>query len=74
MEKLRFTFAVLAASDGKTNLICITSIETPDGCIYDVPDEFKNANKHTGITSSEIYMKIKNSLKKDTRHVKYGSH
>lgn len=64
MEKLRFTFAVLAASDGKTNLICITSIETPDGCIYDVPDEFKNANKHTGITSSEIYMKIKNSLKK----------
>ncbi|GBP53323.1 Retrovirus-related Pol polyprotein from transposon 297 [Eumeta japonica] len=63
MEKLRFTFAVLAASDGKTNLICITSIETPDGCVYDVPDE-KNANKHTGITSLEVYAKIKNSLKK----------
>ncbi|KAF9424185.1 hypothetical protein HW555_000578 [Spodoptera exigua] len=47
MEKLRFTFAVLAASDGKTNVICITSIETPDGCVYDVPDEQKNANKHT---------------------------
>lgn len=64
MEKLRFTFAVLAASDGKTNLICITAIETPDGCEYDVPDEFKNANKHTAITSLEIYAKIKNSLKK----------
>ncbi|GBP18460.1 hypothetical protein EVAR_93865_1 [Eumeta japonica] len=64
MEKLRFTFAVLAASDGKTNLICITSIETPDGCVYDVPDEKKNANKHTGITSLEVYAKIKNSLKK----------
>ncbi|KAF9413495.1 hypothetical protein HW555_008290, partial [Spodoptera exigua] len=64
MEKLRFTFAVLAASDGKTNVICITSIETPDGCVYDVPDEQKNANKHTSITSLEVYAKIKNSLKK----------
>ncbi|KAF9408213.1 hypothetical protein HW555_012023 [Spodoptera exigua] len=64
MEKLRFTFAVLAASDGKTNVICITSIETPDGCVYDVPDEQKNANKHTSIISLEVYAKIKNSLKK----------
>lgn len=64
MEKLRFTFAVLAASDGKTNLIGITSIETPDGRIYDVPDEQKNSNKHTGIITSEVYTKIKNSLKK----------
>lgn len=64
MEKLRFTFAVLPASDSKTNIICITLIETPDGCIYEVPDEFKNANKHTGITSSATYAKIKNSLKK----------
>ncbi|KAF9416500.1 hypothetical protein HW555_006167, partial [Spodoptera exigua] len=50
--------------DGKTNVICITSIETPDGCVYDVPDEQKNANKHTSIISLEVYAKIKNSLKK----------
>lgn len=64
MDKLRFTFAVLPASDIKTNIICITSIETPEGCIYEVPDELKNANKHTAITSSATYAKIKNSLKK----------
>lgn len=47
MEKLRFTFAVLAATDGKTNVICITTIETPDGCVFDIPDDLKPASKNT---------------------------
>jgi hypothetical protein len=65
MEKLSFTFAVLATgTDGKTNLICITSIETPDGRVFDVPDDLKPAIKHTGITATDVYTKIKNSLKK----------
>lgn len=64
MEKLRFTFAVLAAADAKTNLICITSIETPDGRGFFVPDELKSASKHTGITTTEVFTKVKNSLKK----------
>lgn len=64
MEKLRFTFAVLAASDGKTNVICITSIETPDGQVFEIPDDLKPASKHTAITSTDVYTRIKNSLKK----------
>lgn len=64
MEKLRFTFAVLAASDGKTNVICITSIETPDGQVFEIPDDLKPASKHTAITSTDVFTKIKNSLKK----------
>lgn len=64
MEKLRFTFAVLAASDEKTNVICITSIETPDGQVFDIPDDFKHASKHTAITTTGVFTKIKNSLKK----------
>lgn len=56
--------AVLAASDGKTNVICITTIETPDGRIFDVPDKLKPASKHTGIPTTEVFTKIKNSLKK----------
>lgn len=64
MEKLRFTFAVLAASDGKANVICITSIETPDGRVFEIPDDLKSTNKHNEITSLDVFPKIKNSLKK----------
>lgn len=72
MDKLRFKLAVLAGSDGKTNVICITSIETPEGRIFDIPDDLKPASKHTGILSSDLFSKIKNSLKKNTKHVQYG--
>lgn len=64
MDKLQFTFAMLAASDGKTNIICITSIQTPDERLFDIPDEFKPASKHTVITKTDYFTKIKNSLKK----------
>ncbi|XP_047995946.1 uncharacterized protein LOC125238448 [Leguminivora glycinivorella] len=65
MEKLRFTFAVLATGpEGKTNTICITSIEVPDGRVFEVPDDLKPASKHTGITTTDVFTKVKNSLKK----------
>lgn len=64
MEKLRFTFTVLGGSDGKSNIICITSIETPDGRLFDIPDELKPVSKHIAITATDYFTKIKNSLKK----------
>lgn len=64
MDKLQFTFEVLAAADGKTNVICITSIETPDGHLFEIPEDLKPAGKHTAITATDYYTKIKNSLKK----------
>ncbi|XP_061724482.1 uncharacterized protein LOC133530547 [Cydia pomonella] len=65
MEKLRFTFAILATGpEGKTNTMCITSIEVPDGRVFEVPDDLKPASKHTGITTTEVFTKVKNSLKK----------
>lgn len=64
MERLRFKFVVLGSTDGKTNVICITSIETPKGRVYEMPDDLKPANQHTAITSLEQFAKIKNSLKK----------
>lgn len=64
MEKLRFKFEVLGSPDGKTNIICITSIETPDGSVFEVPDELKPVSKHTAILPLDVYTKIKNSLKK----------
>ncbi|CAB3260265.1 unnamed protein product [Arctia plantaginis] len=64
MEKLLFKFASLAAADGKSNVICITSIGTPDGRMYEVPDDLKPASKHTALASTDVYAKVKNSLKK----------
>lgn len=64
MDKLRFKFEVLGSSDGKTNIICISSIETPHGCVYNLPDELKPASKHTAIIATDVYTKIKNSLKR----------
>lgn len=64
IEKLRFKFTVLSATDGKSNVICITSIETPDGRIFDIPDESKPVSKHICIATSNVFAKIKNSLKK----------
>lgn len=64
MDRLRFKFAILGSADGKTNVMCITSIETPDGHVFEVPDELKPVSKHTGILSSDVYTKLKNSLKK----------
>lgn len=64
MEKLQFKFILMAAADGKTNIIGITSIGTPDGRLYEVPDDLKPASKHTAVISTDVYAKIKNSLKK----------
>ena len=71
MEKLLFKFVVSGSAEAKTNVINITSIKTPDGRVFEIPEELKLANKHAAIFSSDVYTKIKNSLKKrhNTRSV-----
>ncbi|XP_050509088.1 uncharacterized protein LOC126886262 [Diabrotica virgifera virgifera] len=64
MEKLKFQFTIQGSADGKTNEICITAIETPDGRVFELPEEFKQVNKHTYLAKSNVFMKVKNSLKK----------
>ncbi|XP_026724521.1 uncharacterized protein LOC113491647 [Trichoplusia ni] len=68
MEKLRFDFCVKTAADGKSNIICITSIGTPGGLTFGVPDEYQPANLHQVITNTSYYAKIKKTLNK--RHQK----
>ena len=62
MEKLKFEFRMRGAADGKTNVLCITSIETPDERRFALPDEFQPASQHTTITNQDAFKKIKNSL------------
>lgn len=64
MEKLRFEFAVKPTADGKSNLICITSITTPDGQIFGIPAEYQPAHLHQEIIKTTHYVKVKKSLNK----------
>lgn len=64
MEKLRFEFKLRGGADGKTNVLCITSIETSDGRRFVLPDELQPATLHITISSHEAFAKIKRSLTK----------
>lgn len=64
MEKLRFDFAVKPTADGKSNIICITSIATPDGQFFGIPTEYQPVNLHEEIINTPNYAKVKKSLNK----------
>lgn len=64
MEKLRFDFAVKPSADGKSNILCITSISTPNGQIFGIPAECQPATLHQAITSTSNYAKVRKSLNK----------
>lgn len=64
MEKLRFEFTIIPASDGKSNIYAITSIATEDDKVYAVPEELQSVSFHREITKTTAYNKVKNSLKK----------
>lgn len=64
MEKLKFEFKMRGSADGKTNILCITSIETPDERKFIVPDEIQPASLHTVIANHEVFGKVKKSITK----------
>ena len=64
MEKLQFTFTVRSAADTKSNILCITSIGTPDGHVYAVPDEYQPVAFHKTIKKQPAFAKVTNSLTK----------
>ncbi|ESN94358.1 hypothetical protein HELRODRAFT_164187 [Helobdella robusta] len=64
MDQLRLEFAVLPASDGKSNIYCVTSITTRDEKVFAIPEELQSASFHKELIKTAAYNKIKNSLKK----------
>ncbi|KYQ51731.1 hypothetical protein ALC60_09159 [Trachymyrmex zeteki] len=64
MDKLRFDFKMRGSSDGKTTILSLTSIGTPDGRTFAIPDEFQNTNLHKELITSQVFGRVKNSLKK----------
>ncbi|ESN91291.1 hypothetical protein HELRODRAFT_165296 [Helobdella robusta] len=64
MDQLRFEFAVLPASDGKSNVYCVTSITKRDKKVFAIPEKIQSASLHKEFIKTAAYNKIKNSLKK----------
>lgn len=70
MEKLRFDFLMKSSKDGKTNVLCLTSLGTPDGRTYAVPEEFQPVTLHKELITTDVFVKVKNSLKKRDQYRK----
>ncbi|XP_044759164.1 uncharacterized protein LOC123316917 [Coccinella septempunctata] len=64
MSKLRFTFEVKPSQDGKSNHIAVTSINTEDGRIFLIPEDFQVAFFHKEICATKNFTIIKNTLKR----------
>jgi len=64
MKKLQFEFMVKPSSDGKSNLITITSITTEAKEIYAIPEELQQMSFHKEVSTTTIYNMVKSSLKK----------
>lgn len=64
METLRFDFKVRSSADGKSNILCVTSIGTPDGRTFLIPNEYQQANLHTELIKTTPFAKIRKTLTK----------
>lgn len=64
MEQLRFKFKIRRAADGKLTILCLTIIGTPNGRCFTVPEKYQNVNMHKELIASEIFSRVRNTLKK----------
>lgn len=64
MEKLQFTFEMKAASNEKSNQICLTYITTPEGQQFKIPIDYQPVNFHLELMETPSFAKIKGTLKK----------
>ncbi|KAI4481610.1 hypothetical protein M0802_013891 [Mischocyttarus mexicanus] len=64
MEKLMFEFRMKGSTDGKTTIPCVTSISTPRGQTYSIPEHLQPLILHTGLAKSQEATRVKKALKK----------
>ena len=53
MDKLQFEFSAKPSSDGKSNILCITSITTQDDKTFNFPIELQPATLHKEVEKTE---------------------
>lgn len=68
MDKLQFEFTAKPAADGKSNVLCITSITTTEGRTFEIPNELQQASLHIELCKTKTFAKVRNTIKK--RHQK----
>lgn len=64
MDRLQFEFMAKASSDGKSNVLCITSITTEKSKTFGFPIELQPAALHKEIEKTDVFKKVKNAIKK----------
>jgi len=74
MKKLQFEFMIKPSSDGKSNLMTITTITTEAKETYAIPEELQQISFHKEVSITTMYNMVKMSLKKDTNSEKFGYH
>lgn len=70
MDKLRFEFRMRGTADGKSTILCLTSIDTTDGRTFNIPDEYQPTNLHKELTTSQTFSKVKKTLTKRNQYRK----
>lgn len=64
MDKLQFEFSAKPSSDGKSNILCITSITTQNDKTFNFPLDLQPAILHKEVEKTEVFKKVKNAIKK----------
>ena len=64
MDALKFGFTIRGSADGKSNVLCLTSIGTLDGYSFIIPNEYQPINLHTELMKTQALAKIKKTLTK----------
>lgn len=59
-----FEFRMRGSADGKSTILCITSISTPRGKTQTLPDHLQPITLHTELAKTQVAARIKNTLKK----------
>lgn len=64
IDKLQFEFTAKPSSDGKSNVLCITSVTTQNDKTFSFPIELQPAILHKEVEKTEVFKKVKNAIKK----------
>jgi hypothetical protein len=66
MKKLQFEFMIKPSSDGKSNLMTMTSITTEAKETNAIPEDLQQISFHKEVSTTTMYNMVKSSLKKKT--------
>lgn len=64
MTKLQFEFMIKSSSDGKSNIMVVTSITNEENKTFAIPEELQHISLHKEVCNTSSYSLVKNTIKK----------